>query len=178
VIWSAILGPKTMTSGWTDFRVPLQYTWQDGVRDSVPVKAYDDGMDALRYAVMYVDKGGWSLEQIAAWGRGESSVKTPASSPPAKEPEPKPEPREPEKPAETPEEKQRRWEEEVAEMNRKALLRAPLQRIGTRLRDHNVGAAAGSIGGGGDWRLARFGFEQDPWFMRYVTWHHSLVCRP
>jgi hypothetical protein len=72
---------------------------------------------------MYVDKGGWSLEQIAAFGRGESSVKAPGSSPP-EGPEPQPESAEPEKPVETPEEKQHRWEEEVEEVNRQALLRA------------------------------------------------------
>lgn len=98
--------------------------WQDGVRDSVPVKAYDDGMDALRYAVMYVDKGGWSLEQIAAFGHGESSVKEPGSSLVLDEPEPQSESPDPAEPTDTPEEKQRRWEEKVAEINRERLKRA------------------------------------------------------
>lgn len=31
------------------------YTWTDGVKDSVPVKAHDHGMDATRYLVMHVD---------------------------------------------------------------------------------------------------------------------------
>jgi len=81
-------------------------------------------MDAMRYVTMHVDKGGWSLDEIAAWGRGESSLKASGSSSAPAQPEPQPKPPEPEKPAETPEEKQRRWEEEVEEMNRQALLRA------------------------------------------------------
>ena len=81
-------------------------------------------MDAMRYVTMHVDKDGWSLDEIAAFGRGEKWLKRRGSSSAPAQPEPQPKPPEPEKPAETPEEKQRRWEEEVEEMNRQALLRA------------------------------------------------------
>ena len=100
------------------------YIWEDGIRDSTPVEAHDHGMDAMRNVTMHVDKGGWSLAEIAAFGRGESGRRRPGSASAPAKPESKPKPTEPEKPAETPEEKQRRWEEEVAEMNRRALIRA------------------------------------------------------
>jgi hypothetical protein len=100
------------------------YVWEEGIKDSTLAKAHDHGMDAMRYLVMHADKGGWSLAEIAAFGRGESSVKKPTSSPRPDEAEPQPKSPEPEKPTETPEEKQRHWEEEVEEMNRLALLHA------------------------------------------------------
>ena len=69
---------------------------------------------------MYVDKGDWSLAQIAAFGRGESGVRA-AGAPTAR---PEPEPAEPAEPADTAEDRRRAYEEEVAEAQRLALLRA------------------------------------------------------
>ena len=34
------------------------YLWQDGLKDSVPVKRHDDGLDALRYVCMHLDNPG------------------------------------------------------------------------------------------------------------------------
>jgi len=31
------------------------YLWQEGIKDSVPVKRYDHGLDALRYLCLYLD---------------------------------------------------------------------------------------------------------------------------
>lgn len=47
------------------------YLWQEGVKDSVPVKQHDHGLDALRYVVMHLDRGSqWTLEEIQLWGQG------------------------------------------------------------------------------------------------------------
>ena len=48
------------------------YIWRDGVKDSEPVKANDDGADTMRYVTMFVDKGAiWTPEQHAAYARGD-----------------------------------------------------------------------------------------------------------
>lgn len=100
------------------------YIWENGVKDSTPVKAHDHGMDCIRYVVMHVDKGGWSLDEIAAFGRGESSLKPSGSASAPNEPESDPESTEPEEPVDPAEERRRAHEEEVEEAQRLALLRA------------------------------------------------------
>ena len=78
------------------------YLWQDGVKDSVPVKQHDHGLDALRYVCMHLDGGGmWSVEEIMRWSEALSG-------------------RREEPPLDT-EARQRAWEEEVRQMNAEAL---------------------------------------------------------
>jgi PBSX family phage terminase large subunit len=59
---AALVDSKQPTSTEEEFEL---YLWQDGIKDSVPVKQHDHGMDALRYLVMHVDNiGMWSAEDF------------------------------------------------------------------------------------------------------------------
>jgi len=84
------------------------HLWQDGVKDSVPVKQHDLGLDAIRYLCMHLDgSGAWSVEETKRLGDGCCSQT--------------------EEPPLDPEERRRAHEEEVQRMNA-AALRAHIRR--------------------------------------------------
>lgn len=81
------------------------YLWQDGVKDSVPVKHHDHGMDALRYLCMHADgTNAWSLEALEAWTKAlrKGAPRPPDESYVGSD----------------------QWREQVAEINRQKVLRA------------------------------------------------------
>jgi predicted phage terminase large subunit-like protein len=91
---------------------------------SFPLGSFCDRVDASSGAFNKLAGGGWSLEQIAAFGRGESTLEEPGSSPPPEEPEPQAEPTGSHDPTDTAEERRRAYEKEVAERQELDLLRA------------------------------------------------------
>jgi phage terminase large subunit len=82
------------------------YLWQEGVKDSVPVKQHDHGLDALRYLCMHLD--GSRMWTAADYDRLEE-LRAAQRAPKLSEL--------------SPEEKRRVYEEDVAEMNAEKLRR-------------------------------------------------------
>ena len=96
-----LIAAREPTSTEEEFEI---YLWQEGVKDSEPVKKHDHGLDALRYIVMHLDSSStWTaadydrLEELRAAYRAPKLSKL------------------------GPGERLRRWEEEVAGMNAERL---------------------------------------------------------